>query len=303
MPDEKQLIVPFAELTKSLAERFEVTPQEMINTVKMQCFPGGACSDGQLMMLLSFAKQYDLNPLARECYAFVSKDGRMQVGIQVDGWTKVANRQETFDGQEMEYERSKDGELIAITSKTYVKNRKFPTIYRAVMKEWNRGKSSDVWKEMPEHQLFVKARNEGIRFAFGVSAYDPDDLERIAAAQGTTIEVKAEPTKQIEKSEAAIADANDDATANPPEQADGAGTTAAASRERGASSNANADEQPRDDAPAQTDSPARARLDALIAKKVTAARLNLLLGQAGVEKVEDLSNEQVANLIVRLEKK
>jgi hypothetical protein len=134
MPDDK--ILPFKALTESMADRFEVAPKELLDTVRAVCFKGAA-SDAQLMMLLSFAKNYDLNPLAKECYAFV-KEGRMSIGVQVDGWSKIANRQDNYDGQEIEYENDKDGKVVSITSRTYVKGRAKPTVYRAMMSEWNR---------------------------------------------------------------------------------------------------------------------------------------------------------------------
>jgi hypothetical protein len=46
---------------------------------------------------------------------------------------------------------------------------------------------------------------------------------------------------------------------------------------------------------------ARKKLDDLIAKHVTAARLNLMLGQAGAATVEALSPEQVAAMIAKIE--
>lgn len=156
-----------------------MAPNEMVAAIKAQCFKGGAASDAQLLMLVSFAKEYGLNPIAKECYAFVS-DGRTNIGVQSDGWSKIANREPSFDGQEMEYEKDTQGNTVAITSKTYVKGREHPIVYRAMMNEWRR--NTDVWKQMPTHQLYLKARNQGIRFAFGIPAYDPDDMERIEAA-------------------------------------------------------------------------------------------------------------------------
>ena len=179
-----------SELLAQVAGDYAMTVEDMTRAVKTQCFKGAA-SDAQLLMLLSFAKQYGLNPLAKECYAFLGTDGRMSIGVQVDGWSAIANRQANYDGQEIEYEYDDKGALVAITSRTYVRGRTHPVVYRAVLREWLR--KTDVWTAMPTHQLYVKARNEGIRFAFGVPAYDPDDIERIAGAgvvETTAVRVK-----------------------------------------------------------------------------------------------------------------
>lgn len=343
MTDKKT--APFGELTRSLAERFEIAPDELWQTVKAQCFDGGIATDGQVMMLLSFARQYDLNPLARECYAFISKKtGRMSVGVQVDGWTKIANRHRNdnfefdYDGQEITYENDQNGQLCAITSVTYVKGRKYPTVYRAVLKEWARG--TELWQSMPSHQLFIKARNEGIRFAFGVSAYDPDDIERIEQARGIEVQPlavgdgrhaesdaksKSQPSPSdagVETSQPPTASGASESVATPappadvsrvhditPANASAAGSDnqeAAAAAEQEGGTKGGSHPNVKEGAAAAGAKPGRKtkrwKLDDLIAQKVTAARLNLILGQYGVDRVEDLNEAQVGALVTRLER-
>src|SRR5689334_782564 len=99
-----------------LAATYQMEQKDFIAAVKAQCFKDGAASDTQLMMLVSFARQYSLNPLAKECYAFV-KDGKVTIGVQSDGWSTIANRDPDYDGQEMEYEFGANNEPLAITSK------------------------------------------------------------------------------------------------------------------------------------------------------------------------------------------
>jgi phage recombination protein Bet len=316
MPDDK--ILPFKALTESMADRFEVAPKELLDTVRAVCFKGAA-SDAQLMMLLSFAKNYDLNPLAKECYAFV-KEGRMSIGVQVDGWSKIANRQDNYDGQEIEYENDKDGKVVSITSRTYVKGRAKPTVYRAMMSEWNR--KTDVWASMPTHQLYVKARNQGVRFAFGIPAYDPDDMERIEksttqrAVETTATVVKDDPkvsAKEAGNSRQAGNVAQDSLVA---EKASAAATpkpppsgTAAAPAEAVTHADPPAASAP--SATGEAPDPRtkldkaydnlRTHLDALIARHVKDARLKLLLGQVGAVSVEAATDEQIAMLIQRIE--
>lgn len=296
---------------KSLSDRYEIAPEEVWNAVKEQCFEDGVASDGQMFMLLSFARQYDLNPLARECYAFISKKtGRMHVAVAVDGWTKIANREPNFDGQDLIYENDGDGKLIAIKAVTYVKNRSHPTVYRAVLQEWYR--DTEVWRGMPSHQLFIKAKSQGIRWALGISAYDPDDIERIR--QSETIETGGTPA----------VDADSRVLALTPSLASPAATTTvpppAASSDDHSSNGAAG--QPSELPPAASleedlepeaeNAPRggkrgrkskRERLDALIARHITAVRLNMILAARGVDRIEDLTDSQVAEFLRELETK
>ena len=338
---DKNAILPFKALTESLAEQFGVTPAELIETTKVVCFKDGAASNAQLMMLLSFTKNFGLNPLAKECYAFISQ-GRMSVGVQVDGWSKIADRREDYDGQEIIYENAPNGDVIAITSKTYVKGRAHPTVYRAVLKEWKR--NTDVWNSMPTHQLYVKARNEGIRFAFGIPAYDPDDIERIERShtaiettatvvagasvnsdgagtahspQGSTTadadrtdtgkSADAAPASTVETSAVAPPVAENAAAGNAqhnessPAPAAAAPPPAEPSKPKGGIDFHKAHEAGLAAAKAAAPAGARKKLDKLIAEHVTSARLNLMLGQAGAASVDALSDEQVAAMIAKIE--
>jgi RecT family len=306
-------VVPFKALTDEMANAYQVSPEEFVATVKTQCFPNGAASNAQLMMLLSFAKTYDLNPLAKECYAFIS-GGRMSVGVQVDGWTKIKTRRPDFDGQEFVEEFDKDGKLIATKSITYVKGRSHPTTYRAVLAEWKR--DTDVWRTMPGHQLFVKAHNQGVRFAFGIPAYDPDDIERIAARTTETtatvvaedkpketkkLELVKDEPKQIETSakvdpppgESAETPATTATQRNPPPPATVAPGTPAESEPESET------KEPKKLSPKA----AREKLDKLISRHVPAARLNLMLGKIGKATVDALDDAEVLTLIAQIERK
>lgn len=270
-----------SKLLGELATTYQMDQREFIAAVKAQCFDKGACSDAQLLMLLSFAREYKLNPLAKECYAFVS-GGKTNIGVQVDGWTNIANRNPDYDGQDMEFEYDKDGVVIAIRSKTYIKGRAHPVVYRAVMSEWYR--DTPVWKSMPSHQLYVKARNMGIRFAFGIAAYDPDDLERIAAAQVVEAETKVfkeivqvfPDAKPVAVKEAAV-------EVEVKEVATGGGAAVGES--------------------SPSPAPAAATLaEFLAAHDVPKRRLALALAKYGAEKPEDLTDEQQAAVLAVFQK-
>lgn len=55
--------------------------------------------------------------------------------IGLDGWIKLANRNPDFDGYEQTDNFDDKGELVSVTTKIYVKNRRFPTPHTEYMRE------------------------------------------------------------------------------------------------------------------------------------------------------------------------
>jgi len=173
-------------LLTELAKRHEMDVPQLVSVVKQRCFKDGAASDAQLMLLLTIAKKYDLNPLAREVHAFINK-GRLEVTIGLDGWIKIATRHVMFNGYETTPILNDHGVLTAITVKMHRKDWAVPGEYTAWMDEWmvagKQGEKSN-WEQYPRHRLFAKAFQECARFTFGITeVIDEDDAERIAAAK------------------------------------------------------------------------------------------------------------------------
>ena len=84
-----------------LAERYGMLPQALYNTLKATVF-SAARNDAEFDALCLIAKQYGLNPITKEIYAFPSKGGGVVPLVGVDGYVSMLNRQPDFDGLEAE---------------------------------------------------------------------------------------------------------------------------------------------------------------------------------------------------------
>lgn len=141
---------------------------------------GAQATNAEMTVVSSIFAKYDLNPFIREGHAFVS-GGKLQVMIGLDGWLKIANRHPEFDGYEQFDNFDDKGDLVSVTTKIYVKNRRFPTPHTEYMKEAF-VPTSPAWKKFPFRMLAGKSLGQCVRKAFGVSeVLDDDEASRIAA--------------------------------------------------------------------------------------------------------------------------
>lgn len=141
---------------------------------------GAQATNAEMTVVSSIFAKYDLNPFIREGHAFVS-GGKLQVMIGLDGWLKIANRHPEFDGYEQFDNFDDKGDLVSVTTKIYVKNRRFPTPHTEYMKEAF-ASTSPAWKKFPFRMLAGKSLGQCVRKAFGVSeVLDDDEASRIAA--------------------------------------------------------------------------------------------------------------------------
>ena len=184
---EKSLIV-------AMAGRYSMEPAKFVQALKATVVPKGA-SDEQFAAFLMVAKEYDLNPLTKEIFAFPSRGGGITPVVSVDGWIKMANSHPQFDGLETEDHLS-EGKLAAITCRVYRKDRGHPTTCTEYMEECRR--STDVWRQWPARMLRHKATIQALRLAFGFSGIvEPDEAER-----------HVEPAKDVTPAPASVADVN-----------------------------------------------------------------------------------------------
>lgn len=141
---------------------------------------GAQATNAEMTVVSSIFAKYDLNPFIREGHAFVS-GGKLQVMIGLDGWLKIANRHPEFDGYEQFDNFDDKGDLVSVTTKIYVKNRRFPTPHTEYMKEAFVS-TSPAWKKFPFRMLAGKSLGQCVRKAFGVSeVLDDDEASRITA--------------------------------------------------------------------------------------------------------------------------
>jgi len=162
-------------LLATMANKYEMEPAAFANTLKATVMPGNV-SNEQFAGFLMVAKEYDLNPLTKEIYAFPSKGG-IQPIVSIDGWMKMINSHPDFDGLEFS-DILDNGKLVAITARMYRKDRAHPVEVTEYMSECRR--ETPTWKQWPARMLRHKAAIQAARYAFGFSGiYDPDEAARM----------------------------------------------------------------------------------------------------------------------------
>lgn len=174
MSTQVATITPGTSVIQRVAARFGVDPDKMLNTLKQTAFRArdGEISNEQMMALLVVADQHKLNPWTKEIYAFPDKQNGIVPVVGVDGWARIINEHEQYDG--MEFQQDED----ACTCTIYRKDRKHPVAVTEYMSECKR--ETGPWKSHPRRMLRHKAMIQCARLAFGFGGiYDQDEAERI----------------------------------------------------------------------------------------------------------------------------
>jgi phage recombination protein Bet len=171
-----------AVMTNKLAQRLDmgVDGSSLIDTLKATAFKGQV-TDAQMVALLVVANQYGLNPWTKELYAFPDKNNGIIPVVGVDGWSRIINSNENFDGMDFEQDDEKCTCII------HRKDRAHPIKVTEYMSECRR--DVQPWKSHPRRMLRHKAMIQCARIAFGyVGIFDPDEAERIADGDTTPAE-------------------------------------------------------------------------------------------------------------------
>lgn len=150
---------------EAMASRFDVTPGALKDTLMKTAFKG--CSEAEFIALVIISNEYELNPMLREIYAFPKKGGGIQAIVGYDGWIKIANRHEQYDGYESEHLLDDKGAIIAAEGIVYRKDRNHPTKKMIYLKEFKR--NTDPWNNAPSHMLDVRCFCHTVRLALGIS--------------------------------------------------------------------------------------------------------------------------------------
>lgn len=158
------------------AQRFDLSPAEFEKTLKNTVVPGNITNE-QFTAFLMVANEYGLNPITKEIYAFPTQRGGIQPIVSIDGWLKIINRHEQFDGIEFVDQLDDSGSLVAVTAKMYRKDRKHPIVVTEYMAECKG--NTDPWKRFPARMLRHKSTIQCARYAFGFSGImDEDEYQR-----------------------------------------------------------------------------------------------------------------------------
>ena len=175
----------------TMADRFGMEPAAFEATVRATCGCAGATRE-EFAAFLHVSKEYHLNPVLKEIYAFPKKGGGIQPIVGVDGWIKLANSHPQYDGIEFVDRVDDQGKLVAVTARVYRKDRSHAEEVTEYMAECVQ--NTDPWRRWPARMLRHKARIQAYRAAFGFSGIvDPDEADRMRPAVSVTVNHHAEP--------------------------------------------------------------------------------------------------------------
>ena len=166
-----------------MATRYGMEPAAFEATLRATVMPSNQqVSREQFAAFLLVAKEYRLNPLTKEIYAFPGKGGSIQPIVSIDGWMRMINNHPDFDGMEFVDNLAENGTIMSITCKMYRKDRAHPVSVTEYMAECRR--DTDTWRKWPARMLRHKSAIQAARYAFGFSGiYDEDEASRIVDAQ------------------------------------------------------------------------------------------------------------------------
>ena len=164
-----------ATLTNKLATKLDMGDgSDLIDTLKATAFKGQV-SDSQMVALLTVANAHGLNPWTKEIYAFPDRQNGIVPVVGVDGWSRIINSHEQFDGMNF------DQDDESCTCSVYRKDRSHPTTVTEFLSECKR--ETQPWKSHPKRMLRHKAMIQAARLAFGFGGiFDPDEAEVVATS-------------------------------------------------------------------------------------------------------------------------
>jgi phage recombination protein Bet len=187
---------PARSVLVDMATRYNMEPAAFEATVRATCIKpdknGRVASREEFAAFLLVAKEYKLNPLTKEIYAYASKGGGIVPIVSVDGWVNLVNSHGACDGFEFDMEHDEKKVLVSCTCRMYRKDRSKPVSVTEYLSECIR--DTEPWK-MKHRMLRHKAMIQAARYAFGFSGiYDEDEGEKIAEMRDVTPQRDEPPT-------------------------------------------------------------------------------------------------------------
>lgn len=179
----------------SMSSDYGMEPAAFEATLRATVVPPNTSKE-QFAAFLLVAKQYGLNPVTKEIYAFPTKGGGIQPIVGIDGWMNLINSHPSCDGIEFKDEFNEARELVSITAIIHRKDRTHPTMVTEYMAECKR--PTEPWTKWPARMLRHKAAIQCARYAFGFAGIiDPEEAERSPEVITETIAPPPPPAAQI----------------------------------------------------------------------------------------------------------
>lgn len=190
-------------IVSRFAEKMNVDANSVLGILKATAFKqrdGSEPTNEQMTALLLVAHQYGLNPFTKEIFAFPDKQAGIIPVVGIDGWSRIINQHDQFDGLEFiqseNYIKVTDAKPCPewIQCIIYRKDRRHPIkvieyldeVYRLPFESKNNGgyKILSAWQTHTKRMLRHKAMIQCARLAFGfVGIYDNDEAENIISGE------------------------------------------------------------------------------------------------------------------------
>lgn len=171
-----------------MANRMTIDQKELKDTLMKTAF--SECKgDAEFISMMIIANTYNLNPLAREIFAYRDSKGNLCPIISTDGWNKIGIYNPRYVSHYyLECEKSMTmpnakpcPEWMEIHIKLINGNE---VIVREYLDEVFVNRNfKNPWQTHTKRMLRHKTKIQGYREAFGLSAYDEDEYYRVIEAQ------------------------------------------------------------------------------------------------------------------------
>lgn len=145
----------------NLPAKRDYTDEKLLLTLKNTVAKGA--THEEFAMFRELCVGTGLDPFLKEIW-FIKTGSRSQLMVGLNGYLKIANNHQMFDGMETTTEKDESGKLISATCKVYRKDRRVPSTATVYMAEY--GKSTPIWRQMPHVMLEKCAKSVAIREAF-----------------------------------------------------------------------------------------------------------------------------------------
>ena len=153
-------------------------------------------TDQELIVGMALVARYELDPFAREIYVTRGKKGLMVI-LGIDGWIRVLDRTEHYDGFEQE-EEFEDGKLVSVTTRIFSTKHSHPAAYTARMSEYLK-LGGFVANTCPMHMLGIfSLKHAARRFVPLGGCVTEDEARWMGQADGPVANSLDEVTERIQ---------------------------------------------------------------------------------------------------------
>ncbi|KKM85203.1 hypothetical protein LCGC14_1291370 [marine sediment metagenome] len=140
-------------------------------------------TDWELFLGASMIGRYLLDPITKEVYLGRAKDGRLMIIVGIDGFIKILDRTDHYDGFEQTYEfDEKTGQMVWCETTIYSTKRSHPTVYKGFASEYAQ-LAGFMYKKIPWHMLRLFSLRHATRLFTPMGAVvTEDEAERMGRA-------------------------------------------------------------------------------------------------------------------------